>query len=112
VLHAVGDGRDACVYDLMEEFRAGMVESLVLTLINAKALALDMFSLMPDGTYRLGRRGLGVIIRGYEERAEKPVTSVRSGNRVSWRRLMREQAEAYAAHVEDRAPYKPYVLDN
>ena len=32
VLHAVSDARDACVYDLMEEFRAGLIESTVLEL--------------------------------------------------------------------------------
>ena len=71
-----------------------------------------MFQPLPDGKFRLLREGMAALIRGYEERAERPVTSRRSGKRVSWRRLAREQAEAYAAHVEGRATYVPYVLDN
>lgn len=112
VLHATSDARDACVYDLMEEFRAGLVESLVLTLVNTRTLGFDMFSKQADESWRIGREGHEAIIRGYEARARSAVKSPRSGKRVSWRRLMREQAEAYAAHVEGRAPYSPYVIDN
>jgi CRISPR-associated protein Cas1 len=112
VLHASADGRDACVFDLMEEFRAGMVESVVLAAINKQILRQEMFSVRPDGGLRLGRDGQSALIRAYEERCENTVESLRSGARVTWRRLMREQAESYAAHVEGRAVYRPYVLDH
>lgn len=112
VLHASADYRDACVFDLMEEFRAGLVESLVLTTINGGALRGEMFAPLEDGGVRLGRAGSETIVRRYEERCESTVTSVRSSKRVSWRRLMREQAEGYAAHVEGRGEYRPYVIDH
>lgn len=112
VLHTSSDGRDACVYDLMEEFRAGLAESLVLTLINTGALTQENFQQLPSGELRLMRAGMTTLIRGYEDRAERPVTSVRSGRRVTWRRLMREQAEAYAAHIEAGRNYRPYVLSH
>ncbi|MGH6847847.1 MAG: CRISPR-associated endonuclease Cas1 [Methylocella sp.] len=111
VLHATADYRDACVFDLMEEFRAGLVESLVLTLINTQALRRDMFAQAPGGGLRLGRAGQDAMIRHFEERCARLVTNPRSGRRVTWRRLIREQAEAYAARIEGRAPYRPYVLD-
>lgn len=112
VLHAGTDGRDACVFDLMEEFRAGLVESVVLAAINKQGLRLDMFAAAPDGRLRLGREGQTALVRSYEARCEHAVTSPRSGARVSWRRLMREQAENYAAHAEGRSDYRPYVLDH
>jgi CRISPR-associated protein Cas1 len=96
----------------MEEFRAGLAESVVLTLVNTQALSMDDFQRMPDGSLHLMRRGMTALIRGYEDRAERAVKSLRSGNRVTWRRLIREQAEAYAAHVEGGARYRPYVLDH
>lgn len=111
VLHVSADHRDACVYDLMEEFRAGLVESLVLTLINTQALQLDMFTPSSDGRMRLGRAGQDALIRHFEGRCSKLVTNQRSGRRVTWRRLIREQAEAYAAHIEGRMVYRPCVLD-
>ena len=112
MLHATADRRDACVYDLIEEFRAGLLESLVLGAVNTGALRLEMYATTPDGGLRLGREGSNALVRAYEERCERAVTSVRSGKRVSWRRLMREQAEAYGAHVEGKGRYRPYVLDH
>lgn len=112
VLHTSSDGRDACVYDLMEEFRAGLVESVVLTAVNGARLSLNDFDQMPDGRYHLNRQGYAALIRAYEERAEHPITQPASGRRMSWRRLMIEQAEAYVAHVEGRKPYQPFVLDH
>ncbi len=112
VLHATADHRDACVFDLMEEHRAWLVESFVLTQINTQSLRLDMFAPAPGGGMRLGRAGQNALIRHFEERCARLVTNPRSGRRVTWRRLMREQAEAYAAHIDGQAPYRPYVLDN
>jgi CRISPR-associated protein Cas1 len=112
VLHATSDFRDACVFDLMEEFRAGLVESLVLTMINGGALRAEMFAPQDGGGVRLSRAGAETIVRRYEERCERTVNSPRSGKRVTWRRLMREQAEAYGAHVEGRSVYRPYVIDH
>jgi CRISPR-associated protein Cas1 len=112
VLHASNDGRDACVFDVMEEFRTGLIESVVLSAINKQSLRFEMFGQNPEGGFRLGHDGQNTLIRLYEERCANAVTSPRSGARVSWRRLMREQAEAYAAHVEGRQLYRPYVLDH
>ena len=79
VLHTTGDGRDACVYDLMEEFRAGLLESLVLTLVNTRALNQGMFAKLDDGSWRMGREGQEAIVRGYEARTQSVVKSRRSG---------------------------------
>lgn len=111
-LHATSDLRDACVYDLVEEFRAGLCESVVLTSLNGKRIAPDDFSRLPDGRWHMARDAGDALIRAYEDRCERPVLVPRLGRRMSWRRLMRAQAELYAAHVEGRATYEPYVLDN
>lgn len=111
-LHATGDCRDACVFDLVEEFRAGLCESVVLTAFNARHLSLDDFVRRPEGGWRMRRAGGDALIRAYEERCARPILAPRLGRRMSWRRLMRAQAELYAAHVEGRATYVPYVLDH
>jgi CRISPR-associated protein Cas1 len=111
-LHETSDFRDACVFDLMEEFRAGLAESLVLTMINGGGLRGEMFVAQQSGGGRLSRAASDAIVRRYEDRCEQTVTSPRSGKRVTWRRLMREQADAYAAHIEGRATYRPFVIDH
>ena len=110
-LHAVSDFRDACVYDLMEEFRAGLVESTVLAAINMQRLSRDDFAATGEGQWRIGPEGMQALIRAYEERAAHAVLDPQRGRKVTWRRLMREQADRYAAHVEGRETYQPYVMD-
>lgn len=113
MLHAAANAHDGCVYDLMEEFRAGLVEGVVLYVVNNRMLTNAMFADTggSGGGKRLLNDGMKVLIRGYEERAGGLVKSRRSGNRVTWRRLMIEQAEALAAHVEGRERYAPYAMD-
>lgn len=111
VLHGAANGDDGCVYDLMEEFRAPMVEGLALYLLNNRVVNAEHFEDVPGSGMRLKTAGLTAAIRGYEERASSLVKSRRSGHRVTWRRIMLEQAEALAAHVEGRESYQPYVMD-
>jgi CRISPR-associated protein Cas1 len=111
VLHESADRRDAAVYDLMEEFRAAMTESLAVYLFNNRALSHRNFSDAPHGGLRIDREGANQVIRSYEASAERVVKHPVTGRRGSWRAMMLEQAFAYAAHVEDRATYRPFVMD-
>ena len=95
-------------FDLMEEFRAPLVEATAIALVNRKALSPAMFSSNEDGHWRMGRDCWKAIIRGYEAACARSVESPRrSGARVSWRTLMNDQSHALAAHFEDRENYQP-----
>src|SRR5262249_3265100 len=109
-LHGVDDGRDALVYDFMELFRTGMVESVVLEAFNTKMLRPEHFVKYGDGQ-RMLSAGFASIIRAYEERAEGLIQSARSRRRVTWRRRMLEQAEEYAAYVEEGRTFEPFMLN-
>lgn len=110
-LHSAADGGHACVYDLMEEFRAPLAEGLAVYLFNSRIITEAMFAPFADGGIRMGRAGHGPIIRGYERWLERDIVSPRSGTRVQWRRLMEEQVVAYAQHCRGGAPYRAYVMD-
>lgn len=110
-LHSAADGEYACVYDLMEEFRAPLAEGLAVYLFNNRIVHQEMFATLQDGTIRLGREGHGPIIRGYEGWLDRDIKSPRTGNRVQWRRLAEEQVVAYAEHCRGKEPYRPYVMD-
>lgn len=112
VLHGTNDYHDACVYDLVEEFRAGLVESVVLHAFNTRQLGAAHFSRLNDSAWHMERMGGDILIRAYEARAERPILLPRLGRRMSWRQVMLHQAEHFAAHVEGHAIYTPYVLDN
>ena len=111
ILHGAANSHDGCVYDLMEEFRAPFVEGLSLYILNNRIVRQSMFSTLEGGSLHMSNEAMAAIIRAYEDRASGLIESPRSRHRVTWRRLMLEQAEAYAAHVEDRQPYRPYSMD-
>ncbi len=110
VLHSAEDGAEALVHDLMEEFRAPVVEACALALFGRRALEERHFDAWGD-TWRLTAEGYSACIRGYEAWVARPVTGQRSGEKMLWRGVMEEQALAYAAHCEDGDAYEPYRMD-
>ncbi len=110
-LHSVRDGFDALVADLMEEFRAPLAESVTVYLLNNRILKPEMFARNDDGSVTLWGPAAKALIRGFEAKMNATVRSPRSGHKIRWRRIIAEQIDAYAAHVEGRAPYRPYGMD-
>lgn len=109
-LHAARDGGDAAAYDLIEEFRAPIVEALTVNLINNRYLGPADF--YQDGeAVRISRDGRFQIVRGYERWLDHHVLSSRRKMRTTWRGLIEEQVEAYVRHVAGEEPYRPYTLD-
>ncbi|EJW09347.1 CRISPR-associated protein Cas1 [Rhodovulum sp. PH10] len=111
LLHATDDHRDACVFDLMEEFRAPLAESPVVQAINGRAIGDAAFEPRPDGGVRLKSEGFAAMVRAYERAVAREVKSLRDGRRRTWRGIMLDQALGLAAHVEGRETYAPYVID-
>ncbi|CBS89272.1 CRISPR-associated endonuclease Cas1 [Azospirillum lipoferum] len=116
VLHSPQDRHDAGIYDLMEEFRAPLMEGLAVTLFNRRTLRPDHFSRRETGEgeikgCRIDPDAVGAIIRAYEQWVRRPVASPRDGKRTTWRGLIGFQAQALAAHVQGREPYRAYVMD-
>lgn len=111
MLHGSADGSDGAVYDLMEEFRAPMAESTVAQALSRRAITAQDFVTREDGGVRLLPAGYTAMLRTYEQSARREVVSHRDGKRRTWRGIMLDQAQALAAHVEDRGAYTPYLLD-
>ncbi|MEQ8585019.1 MAG: CRISPR-associated endonuclease Cas1 [Thalassobaculaceae bacterium] len=111
VLHGSRDYHAGCVYDLMEEFRAPLVEGLTVYLCNNRIVKPEMFATLEDRSCHVGREGKAALIRGYEDWLARPIKSPRTGDKVSWRRLIGEQAVAFGRHCRDEEPYRPYVMD-
>jgi CRISPR-associated protein Cas1 len=113
VLHVSADGHEACVWDLMEGFRAPLTEGLAAALFNQGRLKPDMFADQNDGTQRMNREAVRAIIRGYESAAGRLVNSPHSNKKRTWRVLMAEEARAYGRHclAPAEAPFSPYLLD-
>ena len=94
-----------------------MAEGLAVYLFNNRALAEAVFQRQEDGAVRLAREGHGAVIGGYQQRLAGAVQSPRTKRRVTWRRLIQEEAVAYARHCRGdggrgEAGYVPYRLDH
>lgn len=108
-LHGISDHHDGCIYDLMEEFRAHLVEGLFVYITNRRILRGDMF--VADGTaWRLTHPGAEALIRAYEHRAAAGVGWPHKGRKIAYRRVMIEQAHALARHHETDCGYGPFEL--
>lgn len=114
-LHTARDGAQAGVSDLIEEFRAPLVEGLAVYLFNNRILSREHFLTGengPDGgkVCRIQSEGRDRLIRGYERWLDRAVRGP-GGGAMLWRRVMEAQVVAYARHALGEAEYQPYVID-
>jgi len=125
--HGIHYGRPSLALDLVEEFRPTIVDRLVTTLLNKQVLREDDFEAVsedgreevPEGEdERPPRRGTYLTAEGrkkffthYEERMLTPFTHPRTGERVTFRRLLLLQAQALARLVLDGETYESFVVE-
>lgn len=111
-LHSPADRHEPLVYDLMEEFRAPLVEAAAVALVNRKAVRATMFEAERSGRVRMNRDGWQAVIKGYETLLDRPSASaLRGGDKVNWRKRMDDQAVLLVRHYEEGEPYVPVKLD-
>ncbi|PSO65952.1 MAG: CRISPR-associated endonuclease Cas1 [Cyanobacteria bacterium QH_6_48_35] len=108
-LHVTRDQHPALVMDLMEEWRAPLVDSLVVYLVNARIFDPEDFT-PPDarkGVY-LQPAALRRFLQHWEERLQTEVTHPHTGLKVSYRRCMELQVREYLAYLmNERTEYRP-----
>ncbi|AXE37696.1 CRISPR-associated endonuclease Cas1 [Acidipropionibacterium virtanenii] len=105
-LHSPSRNKPALALDLMEEFRAPIADSVVLTCINNGALTTDMFS-HTLGDSRLSTQGRNAIVSAYERRVTTEISHPSFGYTVSWRRAIEVQARIILGVVDGtRNEYK------
>ncbi len=124
--HADAYGRPALALDLIEEFRAPIVDSLALTLVNKRLLGPEDFeeSDQPDaeppasrkadspaaaGVY-LNPHGWRVFLREFADRLETETLHPLAGRRLSYRKIFEVQARLAAKTISgEEAHYRPFV---
>jgi CRISP-associated protein Cas1 len=102
-------GRPALALDLIEEFRAPLVDSLVITLISKRLLQKDDFEPGPGGGVFLTRRGMRLFVREFSDKLEVMLTPRGIGRTLSYRKLFEVQAHRLANVILGRETvYQPY----
>ena len=110
-LHVPQPNRPSLVCDLVEEFRAMVVDALVAYLINSEIYKPDDFT-PPDGRggVYLHPDGLKRFLKHWEEKLQQPITHPHTGYKVSYRRCFELQVWEYAAVMTgEREVYRPMV---
>lgn len=109
-LHSLRPGRPALSLDLMEEFRAPVVDRLALTLINRRQLQADHFEEFPGGAVLLNDDGRRVVVTAFQKRKEEMVQHRVLRQKVPLGLAPHIQARLLARHLRgDLADYPPYL---
>ena len=101
--HAQKYGRPALALDLAEEFRAPIVDSLVLTLVNKRMIQMKDFVHVDSGGLYLRPRGMRVFLREFTDRLQTSVRHEEVGRSLSYQKIFEVQARRVAKLVMGQA---------
>lgn len=108
-LHEVSRGQPAMVLDLMEEFRALVADSLVLSVLNKREIQPPDFT-ESLGAYRLTDDGRKRFLQAFERKMNDEFNHPVFGYRCTYRRSIELQARLFTRHLQEGVNYKPLVL--
>ncbi|ACB49699.1 DUF48-containing protein [Crocosphaera subtropica ATCC 51142] len=109
-LHQGSERHAALASDLIEEFRAPMVDSLVLYLVNRRIMNADDDFEYHDGGCYLNNTGRKKYLKHFVQRMEETVQTTPDEKQPRWDLLM-QQVKRYKAFVYSPAyGYQPYLI--
>lgn len=109
-LHRSDRKQTHLAFDLMEEFRSPIVDSLVITLTNRKVITPTDFT-WPDmeGGIYLTESAKRVFLKAFEERLGDTTSHPAIKTKVSYRRIIQLQVQCYKQALLDEVPYQPFL---
>jgi CRISPR-associated protein Cas1 len=113
-LHACRNGHPALVSDLMEEFRALIVDATVIRfLLHSDLRPADLHAQDEGndaGGYRLSQDLRRRFVRALEDKLAASVAHPLTGQTIDWRRAIQGQVDHWADVVQARTPvYRPWM---
>ncbi len=109
-LHQGSDGHAALASDLIEEFRAPIVDSLVLYLVNRSVMSAQQDFEYRDGGCYLNNSGRKKYLRAFVQRMEEEIQTSTEGLQPRWD-LLTQQVRSYKSFVYSPVyTYKPYLI--
>ena len=110
-LHVPRNNHPALVSDLVEEFRAPIVDSLICYAVNSKIFKPEDFT-QPDerGGVYLQPDALKKFLKHWEEKLQAEVTHPHTGHKVPYRRCIELQVREYVASLTGEVEvYRPMI---
>ena len=109
-LHQAHDGHAALASDLIEEFRAPIVDSLVLWLVNSKVVNAEKDFDYRDGGCYLNDSGRRKYLQAFLQRMEEEIQTDFGEKQPKWD-LLTQQVKAYKQFVYNPSlVYQPYQI--
>ena len=105
--HQVDYGRPSLALDLLEEFRAPLVDRFSAGLLNLGVLKRDNFVSSPQGGLYLAREAQKQYFAAWERELEEPISLGEEGE-ASFRQLFRRQAERLARALQHGETYRAF----
>ena len=103
-LHRAYPGHSALASDLMEEFRAPVVDAVVLNLLLNGKLRPDDFSTdLEQGRCRIDAQARAVFIAAFEKKMNSSFVHPVTGRQTDYRRCINQQVKAFCAWLEGNA---------
>lgn len=113
-LHAMRDGHAALASDLVEEFRALVVDAVVLKLVHDHPYEQQDFQLQKDGAVpycRIGNSMRKILIERLESKLNSQLTHPLTGESGDFRCMIRIQIAHYIQVIQGATPsYNCFVL--
>jgi CRISPR-associated protein Cas1 len=108
--HADVYGRPALALDLVEEFRALIVDSVVLAVINKRILTPKDFEPGPEGGFYLKQRAMKKFLTQYNARLQTTAVHPLAGRAITYQKCFEVQAWQLRRVIEGKIPeYAPYL---
>jgi len=138
-LHAINYGKNALVFDMMEEFRSPIADSICCALFNLGTLKEDDFEIknftednvdfpientnLPDSSDErteetdivkgvlIKKDALKKVIAAFEQKMDSQILYTPSGQKLSYQKIIFAQAEHYKRVISgEEMEYKPYYF--
>ena len=97
-------------FDLMEEFRSPIIDSLVLTIVNKSLVSSSDFEVVSsEGAVYLNDNGRRVFLKHFEARMNEEVSHPDLQSKVCYRRVIQLQIKRYKQSLLSVVPYEPFL---
>ena len=111
MLHSLDEGRPSLALDLIEPFRAAVVDRLVLHLANHRLLSpLTDFTFEAETGPRLTPEARRVFLRAYEARMTESFRPHKSAEATTLRARLRREADALSRTFLTGCAFQPFAL--
>jgi len=109
LFHKPDYGRPSLAADLLEEFRAPVIDRFTLRTVNLHIFAAADFQLhAPSGGLHLIPEAMKRYFAAYEDYLSGSFRDAETGEQMTFRRCYRRQAERLAACVKSAGTYRPF----